>query len=489
MAQRIVVVENARNWPLELPDVRVVAAREYLTHPEYIDLRRARVFNLCRGYGYQSTGYYVSLLATARGHRPLPSVTTLQDLRQTAVLRVVSEGLHESIQRALGPLRSDAFRLSIYFGRNLARRYDRLSQALFNHFPAPMLRAEFVRVEDEWRLQSLRPIATNDVPDAHREFLVRQAERFLQRPHLRPRREFRYEMAILFDDKAVDAPSDPRAIQRFVRAAARLGIRAETVTRDDIGRIAEYDALFIRETTAVTHHTYRFASRAAAEGLAVIDDPESIVRCTNKVYQAELFQRLGLRTPRTLIVSRENTREVGAKLGFPVVLKQPDSSFSLGVKKAETADDLEEVLDVLLDHSELIVAQEYVPSEFDWRIGVLDRKPLYASRYHMARGHWQILKAGADGKRTYGKVETVAVEDAPAQAVKLAVRAASAIGEGLYGVDVKEVGGSFMIMEVNDNPNIEAGYEDTVLKDELYRSVMQWFFDRMERRGQARRVE
>ena len=57
---------------------------------------------------------------------------------------------------------------------------------------------------------------------------------------------------------------------------------------------AEFDALFIRETTSVNHHTYRFASRAAAEGLVVIDDPTSIVRCSNKVYQAELFQRHGM---------------------------------------------------------------------------------------------------------------------------------------------------------------------------------------------------
>src|SRR5262245_50106407 len=108
-----------------------------------MDLKGAKVFNLCRTYGYQTTGYYVSLLAAARGHRPLPSVTTIQDLRQSAVLRIVSDDLEQQLQNVLGPLKSEQFELSIYFGRNLAKRYDRLAQALFNHFPAPLLRAEF----------------------------------------------------------------------------------------------------------------------------------------------------------------------------------------------------------------------------------------------------------------------------------------------------------------------------------------------------------
>ena len=37
-------------------------------------------------------------------------------------------------------------------------------------------------------------------------------------------------------------------------------------------------------------------------------------------------------------------------------------------------------------------------------------------------------------------------------------------------------------MEVNENPNVEAGVEDIVLKDELYRRVMSVFLERIERR-------
>lgn len=478
----LIVVEDPKLWPLEVPGTEIVPARRYLTDRSFVELKRAKVFNLCRTYGYQTTGYYVSLLAAARGHKPLPSVTTIQDLRQQALLRVASADVEQLVQKALAPLSSDRFELSIYFGRNMAKRYDRLCNALFGYFPAPLLRAEFVRL-DEWRLQSLRPIASNEIPASHREFVVAQAQRFFARPRIADIERPRYEIAILVNPEEVDAPSDEKAIKRFARAARRLGMRATTIGRQDYGRLAEFDGLFIRETTAVNHHTYRFARRADAEGLAVLDDPESIVRCTNKVYQAELFEKNGIPAPRTLIVHRDNADQVGPLLGYPVVLKRPDSSFSAGVRKAGDAEELAQLLGDFFRTSELVVAQEFVPSSFDWRVGVLGDRPLYVCRYHMARGHWQIQRATDAERRIYGKADTLAVADAPPGVVELGVRAAGLIGRGLYGVDIKETEAGLLVMEINDNPSIEAGCEDAVIKDGLYDAVMQWFYDRIEQRG------
>jgi len=483
----LIVVDNPKQWPLDIPGSEVVAARDYLTHRRFVDSRRTKVFNLCRTYGYQTVGYYVSLLAQARGHKPLPSVTTVQDLRQSAMVRIVSEDLEHLLQRALAPIKAQRFELSIYFGRNLARRYDRICQALFNHFPAPLLRAEFVRA-DQWRLHVLRPIAASEIPSSHQEFVIEQAQRFFAKPRVPELERPRYDLAILCNPDEVDAPSDERAIQRFIRAAHKLGMAATRVDRQDYGRIAEFDALFIRETTYVNHHTYRFARRAEAEGLVVIDDPESIVRCTNKVYQAELFDKHGIACPKTLIVHEDNAGEVGAALGFPCVLKRPDSSFSAGVVKAADEAELAAHLAAFFAQSELVVAQEFVRSAFDWRIGVLDGKPLYACRYHMARGHWQIQKAHDESRRSYGRVETVPIDEAPAAAVELGVRAANLIGRGLYGVDIKEADGRFVVMEINDNPSIEAGYEDAVLKDELYATIMRWFLDQLDARTRPAEV-
>jgi glutathione synthase/RimK-type ligase-like ATP-grasp enzyme len=477
----LIVVDHPKQWPLSVPNAEVVTASDYLTDRRFVESRRAKVFNLCRSYGYQTVGYYVSLLAEARGHKPLPTVTTIQDMKESSLLRICSDNLEQVLQKNLAPIKGDHFQLSIYFGRNLVRRYDSLCQSLFDHFPAPFLRAEFVRSDDEWRLRSCRPIAFDEIPDSHEDFVIEQAQRFFERPRRGGAKRPAYDLAILLDPTETDAPSDEAAIKRFMRAAEKLGMAAWTVDKYDFGRIAEFDALFIRATTAVNHHTYRFSRRAEAEGLVVIDDPESIVRCTNKVYLAEVFEKHSVPAPRTMIVHDDNIEEVAETLGLPLVLKRPDSSFSAGVVKASDMDEYYKQVRAFLDKSELVVAQEYMRSAFDWRVGVLDGKPLYACKYHMARGHWQIQKAVSDKGRRYGRVETMGVDEAPLGAIELGVQAANLIGRGLYGVDIKEVDGRFYVIEVNDNPSIDAGYEDTVLKDVLYEAVMGTFYERLER--------
>jgi glutathione synthase/RimK-type ligase-like ATP-grasp enzyme len=480
----LIVTSDARDWPFEIPGVQVVDAWTYLTSQEYASAPRStRVFNLCRSYRYQSTGYYVSLLAEARGHKPLPNVTTLQDLKARSMIRFVSDDLEELIQRSLSSLHSDEFTLSVYFGRNLAQRHDRLALHLFNLFPVPLLRVDFVRRDDAWQIRRMRAMSGADVPEHHRDFVAEAAARYFSGRSSAPktRKRTRFDLAILYDPaEKHNAPSDEAALKKFLKAAAQEDMHAELITKDDAGRLLEFDALFIRETTAVNHHTFRFARRAASEGMVVIDDPVSILRCTNKVYLSELLARNKIPTPKTIVLHRDNIQRIPQELGFPCVLKKPDSSFSLGVVKVRNEEDFNQRLHEFLGESELLVAQEFLPTTFDWRIGVLDGKALFACRYYMAPGHWQIIRQDRAGRGRYGKTETVPVETAPRKAIDMAVKAANLVGNGLYGVDVKESDGNFTVIEINDNPNIDVGTEDAVLKDELYRRIMQVFVRRIE---------
>jgi glutathione synthase/RimK-type ligase-like ATP-grasp enzyme len=472
--------------------VEVVSARDYLTQPQWSNLRNGKLFNLCKSYKYQSVGYYVSLLAEARGHRPLPSLTTIQDLKSNSLVRVISDDLDALIQRSLNGLKSEKFTLSIYFGRNVARQYDKLALQLFNLFQAPLLRAEFSRHEDGvWAMRSIGAIASSDVPDEHWLFVMNVAYDHFQgrRVALPKPKTVRYNFAVLHNPLEAEPPSDPKALQKFVKAGEALDCTVELITRDEYDRVPEFDALFIRETTSVHHHTYRFARRAEAEGLVVVDDPTSILRCCNKVYLAELLDRHKIPTPRTLIVHRDNVDDIVAAVGLPCILKRPDSSFSRGVIKVETEERLRKEVAEFLTSSDLVIAQEFLPTEFDWRIGVFDRKPLYACRYHMFGSHWQIVKNDtSDGTRHWGKVETLPVELAPRHIVKAALAAANLIGNGLYGVDTKEVGKRAAVIEVNENPNIDAGYEDSLLKEELYARIMNGFLQRVEAMKAGRRV-
>ncbi|MGK0298248.1 MAG: glutathione synthase/RimK-type ligase-like ATP-grasp enzyme [Gammaproteobacteria bacterium] len=480
----LLVVANPKNWPLNIPGVNVVSARSYLTDPTYSEDRSAKVFNLCRTYSYQSSGYYVSLLAAARGHKPLPDINTLQDLKSQHVIRVLSEDMEHQIDSILKPLQSKKFTLSIYFGRNTAKRYNSLCLRLFNSFRAPLLRATFIK-NKTWQLDSIRTIAVSDIPEIHRNFVISAATEYFsgRKRHFRKRTAPRYDIAVLHNPDEAHPPSNEKALKKFQKAAEATGLDFELIARNDLHRLAEFDALFIRETTAVNHHTFRFAQRAAAEGLVVIDDPDSILKCTNKVYLAELLARNNVPIPKTLIIHKNNINKIEEILGLPCILKQPDSAFSAGVMKVENETELEQTVSKLLTNSDLIVAQEFLPTDFDWRIGICDRRPLYACRYHMASKHWQIIKRDDSGKTSdEGKVDTMSIGEAPDEVIKIALKAANLIGDGLYGVDVKQVGNKCYIIEVNDNPSIDAGFEDGVMKDALYREIMGVFLKRIELR-------
>jgi glutathione synthase/RimK-type ligase-like ATP-grasp enzyme len=129
-----------------------------------------------------------------------------------------------------------------------------------------------------------------------------------------------------------------------------------------------------------------------------------------------------------------------------------------------------------------VLAQEFMFTEFDWRIGILNREPLYACKYYMSRGHWQIYNHGAKGTAKSGGFETLPVRSAPADVLKLALKATAPIGDGLYGVDLKQADDRLVVIEVNDNPSIDAGVEDAYLGDDLYRRIMDEFLRRMERK-------
>jgi glutathione synthase/RimK-type ligase-like ATP-grasp enzyme len=481
----LIVVDNPKTWPLHIPGASVIAARAYLTDPVYSELRNARVFNLCRSYRYQSTGYYVSLLAMARGHKPLPNITTIQDMKSGTIIRLASDDLEDVLQASLKPIHSHAFTLSIYFGRNLAKRYDALSAHLFRLFQAPFLQAEFVHdEEDGWRLRNISPLAANEIPEAHKEFAIEAARQFFAQKRYPAQRksDVLFDLAILVNPDNPKPPSNRRALKRLVDAAKRAHFSVELIDNDDFGRIGEFDALFIRETTAVNHFTYRFARRAVAEGLVVIDDPDSITKCTNKVYLAELLDQHSIPRPKTLIIHKDNREAIRPYIGLPCVLKQPDSSFSMGVTKVDTEEELNDTVDRLLADSDLIIAQQFIPTPFDWRITVLDRQLLFACKYHMAPHHWQIIKPGKNGDYDAGEVEPVPPEQVPPQVLSTAMRATKLIGDGLYGVDLKQIGNQVYLIEINDNPNIDAGYEDRLMGDDLYDRVMQVFLRRIQQR-------
>lgn len=484
MVKTIVVVDKLTDWTWDGLDVEVVAAGDYLKGGHYEKMSNSHILNLCRSFMYQKRGYYVSLVGSARGHKPQPSLHCIADFNsQSALKRLISSEFDELIQSSLDHIYSTSFVLSIYFGKNLAKSYDRIATYIFKQFPVPFMQAKFIKTKDKWTLSSLTPIGLHQIPEFHKDFVLEQTKRYLSQKKVDSaikRKNSIFDLAILVEPDDDHPPSNKKALKKFEKAAEALGFSVEFIQKSDFGRVAEFDALFIRTTTSVNHYTYRFSRRAYANGIEVMDDPLSILRCCNKIYLYELLTRHQLPTPETQLCDAATLKETAMSIKYPVVLKEPDGSFSQGVFKAENPAEFELVAKKLLDKSELILIQQFMPSEYDWRIGILDGHPLFACKYFMAKDHWQIYKKNHSGKVEEGEGESINIKDVPKKALQLATKAANLIGKGLYGVDMKEVGGQFYIIEVNDNPNIDAGVEDALLGDELYLAVMRVFYNRIQ---------
>jgi glutathione synthase/RimK-type ligase-like ATP-grasp enzyme len=267
------------------------------------------------------------------------------------------------------------------------------------------------------------------------------------------------------------------ALRNFKHAAEAAGNEFNFLFRENISEIPNYNAVFIRATTDPLFTAYIVSKTAWELGLKVIDDPESIQICGNKVHQYELFEKYNVPRIPTISLNKDELHhkrinEIFDTLGKPVVIKAPYTSFSRYVEKAACETSFKEVAKRFFKKSDVLAIQKFTPTAFDWRVGVLNNEVLYVCKYLIPKGKW---KHGAKlrGKSTVVWGRTVAMEKqtAPERLREVALKACSVVGKGLYGVDIKEVDGDYVVVEVNDNPSIYAGYEDSKDKD-IYQKII-----------------
>ena len=481
----VILVDQPKDLPNAETPHKVITTSEYLARPRLFDMGRPKLVNLARSYGYQSKGYYASLLAEARGHRVMPTVETMLELREAKLYEHALPKLEDELNRCAR--RADfqpegEFKLLVCFGIARDPRFESFGRLLFDWFRCPALE---VNVESgAWlSIERIRPRNITRLANGEASFLRESLHQHTKREWRDPKARTvpKYDLAVLYDPNEKMAPSSPASIKHMARIAERLSVDVEPVTRRQLSEIAEYDGLFIRETTSIDNHTYRFARRAWQEGMPVIDDPISMIRCTNKVFLMELLAQHQVATPPTVMLADiGDLPKAMDELGLPLVVKIPDGSFSRGVHKVNTPEEFRRVADELFEETDLLLTQKFLPTEFDWRVGVLAGEPLFVCQYRMARGHWQIVKHRPDGSSHEGGFRTFELDTAPRDLIDIAVRAARPIGDGFYGVDIKTVNGRHVLMEINDNPNIDRGIEDAVLGDELYERVMKVFKARVD---------
>lgn len=483
----LLIIDSLDLWTPYYQTDSVITAIQYLQN-DALSKQSYLVINLCSDLSYHSEGYYCSLLAQARKHRVIPSIETLSKL---------NNGISVKLERSLSRLCTcheklsakqinEGFELDLFFGKCEDPKLERLARFIFDHYPSPLLRIS-CSTEQPTQITSIRPLALNELDDHQQNLFADSLDQFNTKVWRQPRskKPTRYDLAIYHDPQEPFPPSNKSALNLFVSEAKKMNINAELITEQDSTRLMEFDALFIRQTTAVNNITYQMAQIAQQADMVVIDDPTSIIRCTNKVYLKELMDKSGVAAPKSILLFKtepKSYQEVSEYLGRKMVIKIPDGSFSIGVSMVETEEAYIKLLKPLFQHSAILLAQEFLPTEFDWRIGVLNGECIYACKYFMARGHWQIYHHKSTGLTRSGRVETLPAHTVPKQVSRIAKRVSSSIGKGLYGVDIKTVGDDVLVIEVNDNTSIDHGIEDTILGNELYRIILREFISRLNSR-------
>jgi len=481
----LILLDNLEDWRPYYETNSILRVPEYLKNKPH-GKEPKLVINLSGDYSYNSEGYYCSLLAQARGHRVIPGVDIINKLETGTGIRMGSalqKICYQWIQKS-GIPENTLWHLNIYFGTCREKGLERIARFIFDNYPAPLLRV-CLNTRQRNQIESIQAIPLKDLTEEQQDFFASALDNFNKKIWRTPRspKHSRYNLAILYDPGEKLPPSNKKALNKFLEIARKMDIHAELITEEDSVRLMEFDALFIRATTSLNHITFHLSQRAKQNDMVVIDDPLSIIRCTNKVFLNELLEREKIPVPASKLIFRSSEttfEEVAERIGTPFIIKIPDGSFSVGMRKVTGETDFREALDMLFQKSAILLAQEYIPTEFDWRIGVLNGEALYACKYYMAKGHWQIYNHEGKGSAQTGLVDTLPLYQVPQNIIRTAVKASSLIGKGLYGVDLKVINNQAVVIEINDNPSIDHGIEDAILGDELYYRILNHFVRSLE---------
>lgn len=270
-------------------------------------------------------------------------------------------------------------------------------------------------------------------------------------------------LAVFTERYTIRSGVELTALTNFRMAAFEQGHDLDFLFKSELDYLKNYDGVFIRALTDPLNTSYVVARLAELAGKRVLDHSESILVCCDKVHMYRRLMAAGVPMPETRFLSHTELSENSARrlfeeLGVPLVLKAPNSSFSAYVDKVSSVEAFLAVAKRFLRRADRVVAQQYLPSDFDWRVITLEGRVLAVMKYLFAKDQWKLMGRSTDG--AWARVLPVERSVADPELVRVALAAANAIGTSLYGVDVKEIDGEYYVIEVNDNPTIAAGEED-----------------------------
>ena len=104
------------------------------------------------------------------------------------------------------------------------------------------------------------------------------------------------------------------ALMRLGQVAQRLGHRVDVLFRADMYKMPQYNTLLIRTRTDPLNSSYVASRLAQHRGLRVIDDPDSIIICCDKVNMYRYLMRRHVPLPEAVFLGEADlSPQIGAQ--------------------------------------------------------------------------------------------------------------------------------------------------------------------------------
>lgn len=166
----LVILDDITDWQPYYPTQSTVTTDEYLLQQS--SRTRSHILNLCGDLSYLSTGYYVSLLAEARGQRVIPSVSTINDLANFSHYQLLLTNTDKQLSKFLADKpQTESVQVLICFGMAQQSQLSGFARQIFERYPCPILWVEF-SYQGRWYINTLQSGAMNALNDEQQTFLV-----------------------------------------------------------------------------------------------------------------------------------------------------------------------------------------------------------------------------------------------------------------------------------------------------------------------------
>jgi ribosomal protein S6--L-glutamate ligase len=224
-------------------------------------------------------------------------------------------------------------------------------------------------------------------------------------------------------------------------------------------RLARPDVVLPRIGTAGTEYSIAVVHHFELMGIPVVNGHEAIARAKNKLDCLQRLAARGIPVPDTLMsrYPRDLDRLMKLLGGPPVIMKLLRGTQGTGVIYAESQPSVESMLETIWSLGEDILVQRFIAESKgrDVRALVIGGKVRAAMRRIGPEGEFR------SNIHRGGKGEPVKL---PPSYVRIAIRAAAAVGLGLAGVDILESSAGPVVVEVNASPGFE-GLEEATKKN------------------------